>query len=437
VVVLVLIFLVAFFLFFKPWIHGFDTVGYYSWLRSAAIDGNLNVGDEFTHYGYGAERGITITGHTYNEWGVGSAILWSPFFLTVHRLSLLARALGFPMATDGYAAQYIWAISLGSAACAFTAILLTYHLCCEFFSSSTSVLGTAAVWLSSPLIFYMYSHPAMSHANDAFVYALFILVWYKTRSHQAWRGAALRGAAAGLCALVRQMNAVFVFFILGEFVVDGIRAWRNTRQAVEMGQAFLRVAVFSLAWWLVYSPQIIVWRIVFGHWIELNPYAGAGVGFDWLHPHVLGVLLSTNRGLFVWTPLMLPATMGWFPLWGKDRRLTALLVLNFVLQLYVIASWSSWDGSAAFGQRFFTNMTPAFALGLAALLTTLQRRIPLRWLATACAFFVVWNGLLIARYALEDIPRYGPAPLAELIIGQFTVLPRYLDRIIQILLTRS
>jgi hypothetical protein len=198
------------------------------------------------------------------------------------------------------------------------------------------------------------------------------------------------------------------------------------------------MTIFSLGWWLVYSPQTIVWRIVFGHWIELNPYAGgAGVGFNWLHPHIFGVLFSTNRGLFIWTPLMLPAVLGWLCLRQKTRQLTAMLVTNFVLQFYVVASWGAWSGSAAFGQRFFTNMVPAFALGLAALLNVLQQRVRFRWIASACALFVVWNGLLLIRYVLEDIPRIGSVPLSELIVGQFTVLPRYLDRIIQILLTRS
>jgi hypothetical protein len=41
------------------------------------------------------------------------------------------------------------------------------------------------------------------------------------------------------------------------------------------------------------------------------------------------------------------------------------------------------------------------------------------------------------RYALEDIPRSGAIPIEKLILGQFTALPRYLERIIQILLTRS
>ena len=61
----------------------------------------------------------------------------------------------------------------------------------------------------------------------------------------------------------------------------------------------------------------------------------------------------------------------------------------------------------------------------------------MRWLTTVCLSFVAYNGVLMVRYVLEDIPRSGPVPLGELIIGQFTALSRYHDRIIQILMTRS
>jgi hypothetical protein len=434
--VLLIVFLAAFPLLFKPWVHGFDTVAYYSWLRSTVIDGNLNVGNEFAHYGYGEERGTTATGYTDSEWAVGSAILWSPFFLIAHGVSLLARTLGLPVTTDGYAAQYVWAASLGSATYAFVGILLTYRLCRELFAPAIGVLATAAVWLSSPLLFYMYSHPLMSHANDAFAYALYIFTWYHTRRQQNWRGAALRGAAAGLCTLVRQVNAVLVIFALAEFVADGIRAWRSTRRAAELWPILLRMAAFSAAWWLAYLPQVIVWRVVSGHWIQLNPYSGR-YSLNWLHPHLLGVLFSTDRGVFTWSPLLLLAAVGWVHLWKKERRLAMLLVSGFLLQFYIVASWDSWNGAISFGHRMFTNLAVSFALGLAALLTILHRRVPLGWLIAGCACFVGWNSLLLVRYVLEDIPRSGPVPLRNLIIGQFTVLPRYLHRIIQILLKRS
>lgn len=437
-VILLIIFLTAFPFLFKPWIHGFDTVAYYSWLRTIVIDGNLDVGDEFNYYGYGAERGATITGYTYNEWAVGSAVLWAPFFLIAHGFSLLACTWGLPVVANGYETQYIWMVSIGSALYAFIGILMTYYLCRALFSPSVSTLAVSAVWLASPLVFYMYSHPLMSHANDTFAYALYLYTWHETRQRPTQYRAALRGATAGLCALVRQINAVLVFFALAEFIVDGLRLWRSTRRAAELWQTVFNVAAFSLAWWIVYTPQVIVWRVVLGHWIELNPYAaGAGAGFDWLHPHFLGTLFSTDRGLFTWSPLLLLATVGWASLWRQERRLGILVVTNFALQLSVIAAWSSWSAAASFGQRFFTNVTPAFALGLAALLTAIRNRVRFRWLAVGCALFVSWNGLLIVRYVLGDVPHMGPVHFGDFLWGQFTVIPRYFERIIEVLLKRS
>lgn len=38
---------------FKPWVHGADGMGYYSWLRSVVLDGDLNTANEYEHFGYG------------------------------------------------------------------------------------------------------------------------------------------------------------------------------------------------------------------------------------------------------------------------------------------------------------------------------------------------------------------------------------------------
>jgi hypothetical protein len=432
------IFLITFPVLFKPWIHGADTIGYYSWLRSLVIDGDLQTADEFEHYGMGWLNTYAGTGLRDNPGAVGSAVLWSPWFLAAHGLTLLGRTLGLPWVADGYGQQYILAVSLGSATYAFAVLLLTYRLALDFFVPLMATLAVGAIWLSSPLVFYMYSHPLMAHANDAFAYALFLFTWYRTRERRRAAQYGLLGLTAGLCALVRNQNAVLVLFPLLEVAFSTVRAGRRESWKRAVNEGLLKGGAFSAVWSLVFLPQLLVWRTVFGTWLPGNPYAQSGGGtFDFLHPHLYGVLLSTNHGLFVWTPLMLPAVLGWLPLWQEDRRLTALLVLNFALQLCVIASWSSWDGSAAFGQRFFTNVVPAFALGLAALLNVLQRRVRFRWLAVACAFFVVWNGLMIIRYVLEDIPRSGGMPLDQLIVGQFTVIPTRLGDLLRILITRA
>ena len=439
VLALMAIFLVVFPFLFKPWVHGFDTVAYTAWLRSLVVDGDLEVGDEFAHYGYGHERGKTDTGYTVNEWAVGSAVLWLPFYLAAHLLVQLANVLGRALPADGYSPPYVWAISLGSALYGLGAVALTYRVACQLFPLRPALLALVTVWLSSPLVFYMYSHPAMSHACDAFAYALLLFVWYHTRRRSGWQAAALRGAAAGLCALVRQLNAVFVLFLLGELLFELVR----TRCAGQLYRVkwkpwLARVMALCLTWWLALLPQMIVWRIVFGQWIMLNPYRhGVGLGFDWLRPHVLEVLFSTDRGLFLWSPVLALGALGAWWLWKRDRRLTGLLLTNFALQLYVVATWGAYSGAAAFGARFFTNMMPAFGLGLATLLERAGRRVGWRWLTATGLFFILWNAILLIRYAVGDVPRMGPVPLAELIGGQFGALIRYADRVLELLLRRG
>lgn len=438
ILTLSIIFLIAFPVLFKPWVHGADTIGYYSWLRSLVIDGDLQTADEFEYYGMGWLNTYADTGLRDNPGAVGSAVLWTPWFLIVHGFTLLGRAVGMPWIADGYGQPYILAVSLGSTVYAFIALLLTYRLARDFFALPTAALAVAAVWLSSPLIFYMYSHPLMTHANDTFAYALFLFTWHRTRDRRTAAQYGLLGLTAALCALVRNQNAVLVFFPLLEIVSSTVRTGRRESWKQAVSEGLLKGGAFSGAWWLTFLPQLLIWHTVFGTWLPGNPYAHSGGGiFDFLHPHIFGVLLSTNHSLFVWTPLILPAVLGWLPLWRRDRRFASLLAINFALQLYVIASWSFWNGSAAFGQRFFTNMVPAFALGLAALLNVLQQRVQIRWLAAACALFVAWNGILIIRYVLDDIPHSGALPLDQLIIGQFTTVPTRLKEVLRILITRA
>ena len=76
---------------FRPEIRGMDPVAYYAWLRAAVIQGDLDASATFAHYGVLPARGISPTGYRLNEWPVGPAVLWSPFFLAAHGLANRAR----------------------------------------------------------------------------------------------------------------------------------------------------------------------------------------------------------------------------------------------------------------------------------------------------------------------------------------------------------
>jgi hypothetical protein len=430
-VILIGVWVAVLLLLFRPQLHGMDTVAYYAWLRAAVIRGSLDVSEEFIRFGYGGERGLSPTGYRINEWSVGPALLWSPFFLMAHGLVRLGKALGIPWEADGYSAPYQTLTALGSALYALIGLELLRRLALRIASPAAALWGVLTAWLASPLVFYMSAHPFMSHAVDFFVNAGFLLAWTCWEKPTPWARLAL-GWIGGLAAAVRYPNATLLLW----------PALEDLRQALRVPrEGILRLLSLGVGAWIGFLPQMIVWRVVFGAWIVGNPYGIAGAGtFDLRAPHLLEVLFSTNRGLFPWTPIAAFALAG---LVGPLRRArpawARLLLAQTGAQLYIVGSWSVWSGAAAFGPRLLTGLFAGFALGLAALYEAGRRRWGMKPALALSLGTVAWNLILLARYGLEDVPRMGPVPLSTLWLGQLTFIGRALgelDRIGQALLRR-
>jgi hypothetical protein len=431
--IFLIIFVLCFVAFFRPHLKAADQVGYYSWVRSFVIDNDLDIKNDFEHFGMG-HSAVKLAGIYHAQpWAIGSALLWFPFFLCAHLFVISAATIGFSLHPDGYSLIYRVMVGLGTTIYAFIGLLLTYRLLRSYFDPFIAQLALIAVWLASPLVFYMYSHPMMAHANDMFAYAILLFTWVRTRDlHHPFAASLMLGGAAGLCALIRTQNALLailvVYFLLLR-IVQGKLAVKN---------GLITLTLFCLTWCIIFFPQLYVWHLTFGEWLPGNPYAKLGAGeFHFGVPYVVQVLFSTNRGLFLWNPLLFFGVMGLFLFRKYDKSLFWFLLASFLLQLAVIGSWGVWHGGNAFGQRFFVNLSPVFGFGLAAILKELAARVSLKTLACLCGAFIVWNFLLILQYALETIPRYGPVSLKELVINQFLIIPSHAKRILRAWITRS
>src|SRR5215217_4714258 len=79
-----------------PKIRGADEIEYFSYLRSAAFDRDLEFGNEYQHFYDADPAGLAgfkatfldgrepQTGRHINFAPLGSALLWSPFYLLAH-----------------------------------------------------------------------------------------------------------------------------------------------------------------------------------------------------------------------------------------------------------------------------------------------------------------------------------------------------------------
>ena len=360
---------------FRPLVYRIDPVGYYSWARSVLIDGDLNVKNEFDHYDMDKDVPTTPTGYEHSQWAAGSAFLWLPA-MTVADVSVAAsNSHGLPIARDGYSWPYVVAAALTSTLAGLGAVLLTYSLARRLFGDFAALLSSIVIWLASPMVYYQYYEPLFSHANDVLLSSLFVVIWWHARRRgyrPSWMFAL--GLTGGAAIWLRAQNAILLVVVLleaGYDLVCGIRqrTWRSS-----IRQLCIRVAALLGGCFFLLFPLLLFWRTVYGAWM-VNIYQATGGGtFDWRARHVLEVLVSTDRGMFVWAPVTLVCLAGVRWLFRADRRLAFLLISIAVFQLYVIGSWSHWEGGAAFGPRFWIAQVPFFTLSLAALVDHIDRR---------------------------------------------------------------
>jgi hypothetical protein len=412
-------------------LYASDEVQYYSWLRSIAFDRDADFDNEYRHfYDTGVVRTdgfrdtflnddrLTEAGRRINFAPVGAAILWAPFYGLGH---LAALATGAP--ADGYSRPYVAAVAYASAVYGFLAVLLSAIFARRILSHG--LRASLVVAIGTPLLFYVYVAPPFAHAASAFAVSLFLVTWLLVRGQWTWRGALALGLSGGLMAMVREQDILFVAGPALDFLRSALARSADAPRRSMATMAGAAVAG-TVAFVLAYAPQLLAYQSLNGH---PGPTVYATRKMYWYSPHALGVVLSTEHGLFFWTPLAAIALAGLVVVAigrvARDRPdaawMAALALIMFALQVYISGSVDSWTVAGAFGQRRFVATTPLLTLGLAAWFAT---RAPLGRVAIAVgvALCIWWNLGLMALFGTNRMDRQR-LTLADNARATFIALP--------------
>ena len=202
-----------------PRIYASDEVQYFAYLRSLWFDRDLSFENEYQHfYDTGVtgsalfhetflERRTEATGLRVTFATLGPALLWSPFYAAADAIVAARRAMGATVPRDGFSQPYVAAVAYGSAVYGWLAIVLGWWMARRMVGASHAPAAAAAVWVGTPLFFYMYIAPPMSHACSAFAVAAFLAMWLRVRDRWSPAGCAALGALAALMAMVREQDA--------------------------------------------------------------------------------------------------------------------------------------------------------------------------------------------------------------------------------------
>jgi hypothetical protein len=441
-------------------IYASDEVQYFAYLRSLWFDHDVSFENEYRHF---YESGVvqyplfyetflertTETGRRLNFATMGSAVLWSPFYGVADVIVRVRRAMGASIEADGYAQPYVSAVAYGSATYGWLALALSLLIVRRVLGALPPHLwAVLAVWVGTPLFFYMYIAPPMAHACSAFAVALFVLTWLHVRERWSLRGMAALGALAALMAMVREQD---LFIVIGP-AVDwmwnfGSRARTGTDVTgvgESRGKLVVNAFVGAAACLVAFTPQLMAYSALNGY---PGPSRVVGRKMNWMAPHALGVLASPQHGLLFWTPLVLLSLAGlvWLALRGRgpgrghDRdegesgalaaRVGICALLIVASQVYVSGSVDSWTVAGAFGQRRFVGMTAIFILGLAALLTSLPARWPRRAGLAVAALAIWWNLGLMAQFGAGLMDRQR-LELRRNAYHTFVTIPRRLPELV-------
>ncbi len=422
-----------------PRVAASDEIEYFSYLHSLVFDHDLDFRNEYEHFcnlnlsdcikSRFKETFLddhTPTGLQINFGPIGSALLWSPFYLLAHLVTLAVHSLVPSLSPDGYSAPYVYAVSFASLLYGWIGLALSYRVARDYAGEKIALGATLAILFATNAVYYLYVAPAMSHAPSLFASALFVFIWYCTRESRRrgnWKSWAILGACGALMTMVREQEAIFILIPLIESVF--LFAKRTSRKegepaSLRLGKQASGLATMCATWLIFFSPQLVVYRILNGNFL---PAKDVTQKFTWDGAHIGDVLFSNLHGLFSWTPLTLFAVVGLFLLWRRDRLMATAFLLTFAAEVYLLGSFSTWFGGAAFGMRRFVNCTVLFVVGLAVLADTVRGRVPLRVLAGAGALFVVWNLFFIVQFATGMIPRAEPVDFATLAYNQVFEVP--------------
>jgi hypothetical protein len=389
-------------------IRGVDSVFYYIYLPSVLIDGDVDFENNLLDvYGYGFKIIRTPSGLADNVFSIGPAILWSPFFLLAHIVTLISRFFGSTIEANGYSYYYTLFVYIGNSFYGFLGVLFTALFLKNILRPRSTLTACLSTVFASQLTYYFWSFTAMSHNVSFAMASLFFLIWWRKGIHPT------TALAAIAMILARWQNALLLLPLFATSAKDLLSAIKNHEAASWLKQHFY----FGIILMAGFIPQSIVWWKLYGSPF-LVPQGSSFLNFSDLP--VWQVLFSTRHGLFSWHPVLLIGLLGLILFWKERPFVTAAFFGVFLFQLILNTAVDDWWASWSFGHRRFISLLPIFTLGLGLVL----ERISKRWFIGAIVILIllsVWNQLFIYQYQHALISRSEALSFQEMFRDKFQV----------------
>jgi hypothetical protein len=316
----------------KGYVESLDTDFSIATAESIVSHGRLDVPDH--------QAGYTIPGvggKSYSKFGIGLALYFTPFVAMAHGV---AAVTGWP---EPDLAGFL--ISFSQIPFALLVLLLFARQLRRFNVSPPGVLLlTLALGLGT-----LCWHYAVCDLSEEMQAAL-LLAAYGSVIRPGRRSALTAGTAMALLVLVKLVHVTLLPLFMAYLLTpldEPFRA-RVTRSALFLGP--VAVIGFGIAW---------LNQIRFGSLFESGYGAEASLFFpQQMWKTVPALLLSPDKGILLFSPVLLLGLFGFRAFFRQAAREAALCVAIVAVGFLITASWHSWGGGWSWGPRLLVPILP-------------------------------------------------------------------------------
>jgi len=318
-------------------------------LRDLSLIRHINEQYQLTPSLYQLE--LLENGNTVNRFMIGIAILMAPFFFTGHLIALI-----FDFPANGYSGPYLWAILITGIFYAILAFFMIRKILLNFFNDKITALTLAVFFFGTNIFMFTSLGNPIPHVYILTIYTFliyFTILWHKTPKIKY---AAVIGFTAGLIIISRPSEIICLIIPMLWGIYDKKSIGEKMKLLINNWKHLVVVVLFMF---IAGLPQITYWLWVV-HQPVYFPYNDPQSGLNLLAPRFIWVLFSYRKGWLVYSPLMVLSLLGLIILYKKQRQIFYSILIYGVVNLYLIASFSSLVsyGFRAFVQSYAVLILP-------------------------------------------------------------------------------
>ncbi|MDP2424471.1 MAG: hypothetical protein Q8M23_09005, partial [Bacteroidales bacterium] len=225
-----------------------------------------------------------------------------------------------------------------------------------------------SIVFATGVLFYSTFEAAMSHVYSFMLFSLFIWLSIKWHQKPSTFTTIWLGLTFGLIALIRPSNGLVVLFFILYNIKTMHEAGPRIRLFVRSWHQILLIIFLAV---LVFTPQLFYWKFSTGQWFF---YSYGDEKFFFLQPNILNGLFSYRKGWLLYTPIMIVALAGFYPLYKRYRQFFLAILVFTVLNIYVVYSWWDWWYGGGLGSRPMIDSYALMVIPLAAFITWISTR---------------------------------------------------------------